>query len=1465
MHMTTSSTMDVNDDVILLTQMFDKYSHARTFATPKIVIDIYAGDLSLAKYYLKRYTDCIAICYDCKKEEEAMRTVPRYMRPRVYYVEQNVCHLTIQDIEREIRKAMPDASMADVYHIHASPDCTTMSTAECRHDKNAYRLPDGSPNPDAVPYRRNRVAMHDRAMNQVLNMLTAICDRWPRILQTIENPHGAFAMQPQVLKMEASGKYKLLSTNYCAAADPRLDRGLWSMKPTHILIHGACDDLQLPQCNFDCPYLIPGTRRHLMSIRIDGNSHPAQKRVTGHKRHAIPSGLFEHITESHDSATQSEESESMPHGILNILDNSHSQKLAHDYEHGTRTLAVHCKGCRKSMSHEAAADSEAAQARWREMHARYGHQSDRRIGLKKLKGMEKVRCPTCLAAKMCRKSHSGKLPRASYALELVYTDLQEFRETDIDGNKYQAIFVDDKTDRKWCYLIKRKSDFGEVFRLWLSEVGVPPTRMKSDWGGEFRSAVEHQFLKICLERGIWPEKSAPYSPEQNKAERGNRSLLEIARATMIHKRLPKKYWGYAMKYACYIDMHCESKRVGMSPFKAWFGYDAVFDPPVFGSEVYFRHNERGNDKLDATGHRARFLGFPTDSPGCYVQDLDNPSQPVRISYDVPIHAFDESFETLDADVVLEQDQYELVVPRLIAPGSEAIPLVGDDRIGVPKERAEYWHAFQKFAGERKRALADGSSEEENIKKIASEWKTRQLAAASELKQRMHSEMQHATVRSMQQPPKKTKTNEEVPVAQSDNHNKVTADTRCEKCNSPDDEANMLLCDNCDKGYHMKCIGMSRLPAKAHGWLCNSCLTPQTRVSVYRNTDKSWNDGTITMQYPHDGGHDIEYDDGCREHANLNYRRWRPIYESTHAVTALYANMTDADMQHGHFVYNVAAWCPKTHNDIIKSNPHVRDQWLKSEDKEWSAILNKNAIKIIPLSNVPRSAVFVPTKWAYRVKSDGTLKSRLCILGNKMPDSDFETSAPTPRMSSVRTVLKKTIEEDLDCHILDLTAAFLNAPARGQTYLRLPPGRNKPGFAALLLRNLYGSTHAPRAWHNMLHNWFTSNGFKSNPHDPCVYSKYVLGAWMHALVHVDDICYCGTTEQCAIFRKDIESQFKIDYLGRLGIDDRARRYLGVQVDRKVDRFILHNDDNITKMLQTAKAYNLPKEEVPMRDIRLSSEDCPKTEEEKKAMKSKPYRQILGQIGFICLTTRPDCCYGYKELARFSNNPGEKHWLALLSLLGYIRDTRLTHRLHMSRGSGMKLRAWTDADWNGEKDKHLSTTGWITFLGDTPISWCSRMQRCTAKSTAESEYVAASSCTQEVIYLQMLLASLDHPTETVEVFARQGSDDDPGCVTRWREWARDHPETLATVNSDSMNAIANATMPPGWLQETLRHIKTHFHFVKQFIADKSITLAHCSSEDQRADIFTKGFGAKSSAPGNNQKAHSFKRLAKMCLGM
>ena len=196
--------------------------------------------------------------------------------------------------------------------------------------------------------------------------------------------------------------------------------------------------------------------------------------------------------------------------------------------------------------------------------------------------------------------------------------------------------------------------------------------------------------------------------------------------------------------------------------------------------------------------------------------------------------------------------------------------------------------------------------------------------------------------------------------------------------------------------------------------------------------------------------------------------------------------------------------------------------------------------------------------------------------------------------------------------------------------------------------------------------------------------------------------------------------------------------------------------------------------------------------------------------------------------------------------------------------MRLQAYSDADWNGEVDKHLSTTGWIIFMGDAPISWASRTQRCTAKSTAEAEYVAAASCAQEVIYLQMLAASMNNPTATVELFSNEGTEDQPGCVQRWREWVSMQQEH-GTIHTDSMNAIANASMPAGWLQEALRHIRTHFHFVKQFVLDKSIDLLHCRGDVNCADIFTKGFGTSKSSGTVNQRSEVFRKHAKFCLGM
>lgn len=1439
----------------------------------------------MAKYYLRKYPNCRVLSFDRISENEALRTIEPNLRHRIHFVQMNVQRLTDYDIDNHIKRNLPGMSLMHVWHMHFSPDCTTMSTAEARTkfgssnashtDTKAYRLPDGSPNPHAPEYRRNRVADHDRTLNQILRVMTVIGQKHPHILMSVENPKGAFELQPQVQRMQTLNQgWRILNCHYCAAANPKYDGGeLWSKKPTTVLVKGGLQDLSLPTCNNDCHYRIPNSHRHLMSIRIDNKSDPRQTRVTGHMRHAIPGGLFEQLDNSHqDSAEPRCEA---PAGIHAILDDSHARHLAQQWMREQKKQSVVCHTCNVGVSNIVAENSKASQKQWKLIHARYGHQSGKRIGTKKLKGLSKVQCPTCLAAKLTRQPHVGSLPRAEYALELIHTDLAEFREHDIDGHKYAAIFVDDKTDRKWVYLLKRKSDYGEVFRLWLAEVGTPPTRVRSDWGGEYRAEVENQFLKTCLERGIWPEKSAPYNPEQNaKAERAVRSITETARSMLMHARLGKELWGYAMRYACYIDMHCISARIDMTPYEAWYGSEAIFDPPVFGSQVYFAHDDRGTDKkLDPRGHRARFLGYPAMSPGYYVQDLDGEERSVKITNDVPISSFDEITGMMDDNDAVAADDYDLAVPNVVAEIlPDAIPMIGDDRTGIPQERIEYWHTMQKFMGERRNLLPKDLSEDAKRNELLKEWKGRQLAIAQDVKAHIDNSTQSEAIR------KRLRSNEGKPVSVATPSIRSTsanmksiemADIKCERCKSPHDAATMLLCDGCDKGFHKKCIGMSRMPAKAHGWYCHHCLTPGMRISKYWTTDKAWHDGTITMQYPTEAlGTDIQYDDGTREHTILSHGQWRPLFARTDTIgfTGVYdhvIHMDDTGEEYFTIGNVMASWCPKTHTDILNSNPTVRDRWLASEDKEWSAVIRKDALKIIPVSEVPRGAVFVPTKWAYRVKADGTCKARLCILGNRMPETDFATSAPTPRLSSVRMLLKKCIQSNQEFRILDCQAAFLNAPARGQTYLRLPPGRNKRGYAALLLRNLYGSCAAPIQWHNMLYNWFITHGFVANPHDPCIYSRKEGNSYLYAICHVDDIGYTGSSDACMKFKAEIEADFGIDDLGRLGIDHQAKRYLGIQIERMPDRFILHNTQLIDEIGRRASKYTMPKsEQVPIRDIRLSAQDCPKSDDDRSALAHLPYRQILGQIGYVTLCSTPHIAYAYKELSRFANNFGMAHWKALLSLVSYMMNTRESHRLHITRGGGMRLQAWCDADWNGEPDKHLSTTGWIIFMGDAPISWASRMQRCTAKSTAEAEYVSAASCAQELVYLQMLAASMDHPTHTIEMFSNEGSKANPGCVRRWREWIIANESESAKISTDSMNAIANANMPPGWLQEALRHIRTHFHFIKQFILDKSISLEHCPGDNNCADILTKGFG-KSSSP--NQRADVFQKHAKFCLGM
>nr|GEZ68750.1 hypothetical protein [Tanacetum cinerariifolium] len=92
-------------------------------------------------------------------------------------------------------------------------------------------------------------------------------------------------------------------------------------------------------------------------------------------------------------------------------------------------------------------------------------------------------------------------------------------------------------------------------------------------------------------------------------------------------------------------------------------------------------------------------------------------------------------------------------------------------------------------------------------------------------------------------------------------------------------------------------------------------------------------------------------------------------------------------------------------------------------------------------------------------------------------------------------------------------------------------------------------------------------------------------------------------------------------------------------------------------------------------------------------------------------------------------------SMIGLLMYVTSSRpdimFTTCLWYPKDSGFDLTAYSDADHAGCHLDRKSTSGSVQFLGDKLVCWSSKKQNCVSISTAESEYVAVSSCCAQVL--------------------------------------------------------------------------------------------------------------------------------------
>ena len=141
-------------------------------------------------------------------------------------------------------------------------------------------------------------------------------------------------------------------------------------------------------------------------------------------------------------------------------------------------------------------------------------------------------------------------------------------------------YLDNATGWANARFISEKSQQPKEFKAFEAMMerqhGVNIQCLRSDGGGEYSSKEFQNYLKS---QSIRWEHSAPRNPQLNgRAERLNRTIIEMARCLMIDAELEHRYWQYAATMAVYIRNRTPStSNIGLhSPYQLLYGHNPDF-------------------------------------------------------------------------------------------------------------------------------------------------------------------------------------------------------------------------------------------------------------------------------------------------------------------------------------------------------------------------------------------------------------------------------------------------------------------------------------------------------------------------------------------------------------------------------------------------------------------------------------------------------------------------------------------------------------------------------------------------------------------------------------------------------------------------------------------------------------------------------------------------------------------------
>ncbi|GJX69345.1 putative ribonuclease H-like domain-containing protein [Tanacetum coccineum] len=394
-------------------------------------------------------------------------------------------------------------------------------------------------------------------------------------------------------------------------------------------------------------------------------------------------------------------------------------------------------------------------------------------------------------------------------------------------------------------------------------------------------------------------------------------------------------------------------------------------------------------------------------------------------------------------------------------------------------------------------------------------------------------------------------------------------------------------------------------------------------------------------------------------------------------------------------------------------------------------------------------------------------------GKKAIGIDYdEVFAPVARIEAIRLFLAYASFMNFFVYQMDVKSAFLYGTIKEEVYVCQPLGFVDPKFPKKVYKvekALYGLHQAPIAWYDTLSTYLLDNGFFRGKIDKTLFINRVKGDILLVQVYVDDIIFGSTKKYlCTDFEQIMHKRFQMSSMGELTF------FLGLQVKQKEDGIFISQDKYVGEILKKFGFSSIRTASTPMETNKALTKD-----EDGEDVDIHLYRSMIGSLMYLT-SSRPDIMFLVCACLRFQVQPKVSHLNAVKRIFRYLKGASLDRK---------------------------STTRGCQFLGSRLISWQCKKQTVVANSTTKAEYIAASHCYGQVLWIQNQM--LDYGYNFIQT----------------------------KIHVDNESAICVVKNPV--YHSTTTHIEIRHHFIRDSYEKKLIEMVKIHIDYNVVDLLTKAF--------------------------